>query len=115
MRILITGSNGMTGQKIIYACQGKETIQLIATSKGENRTKLKHGYIYEPLDITNEQQVEAVISKHRPDAIINTAAFTNVDACEARKEECKKLNVDAVEYLVKSCEKYNVHLIHLST
>ena len=105
----------MTGQKIIYACHGKTNIQLIATSKGANRTQLKDGYIYESLDITNEAEVEAVFQKHKPDAVINTAAFTNVDACEVKRDECKKLNVDAVEYLMKSCERYNAHLIHLST
>src|SRR5260221_12094895 len=102
MKILITGSNGMTGQKIIYACHGKNNIQLIATSKGANRTQLKDGYIYEPLDITNEPEVEAVFKKHTPDAVINTAAFTNVDACETKRDECRKLNVDAVEYLTRS-------------
>ncbi len=105
----------MTGQKIIYVCHGKSNIQLIATSKGANRTQLKDGYIYESLDITNESEVEAIFKKHQPDAVINTAAFTNVDACETKRGECKKLNVEAVEYLIKSCEKYNAHLIHLST
>src|SRR4051812_3297413 len=115
MKLLITGSNGMTGQKIIYLCHGKSNIQLIATSKGSNRTRLTDGYIYDPLDITNESEVEAIISKHKPDAVINTAAFTNVDACELKRDECRKLNVDAVEYLIKSCAKHNVHLVHLST
>src|SRR4051812_452904 len=103
MKILVTGSNGMTGQKIIYLCHGRKDIQLIATSKGPNRTRLQDGYIYEPLDITNEAEVEAVFQKHKPDAVINTAASTNVDACEVKREECKKLNVDAVEYLIRSC------------
>jgi dTDP-4-dehydrorhamnose reductase len=113
--ILITGSNGLTGQKIIYALLGKKDIRCIATSTGENRTKEKAGYIYESLDITDKEQIDQVFEKYVPDALINTAAMTNVDACEVQKENCTKMNVDAVSYLIDACRKFNTHFIHLST
>src|SRR5664279_2267371 len=115
MKLLITGSNGMTGMKIIYACQQKPDIHLIAASLGPNLCRLTDGYIYEPIDITIEAEVDAIFDKYKPDVVINTAAFTNVDGCESNKTECRKLNVDAVAYLVKNCEKHNAHLIHFST
>jgi dTDP-4-dehydrorhamnose reductase len=113
--ILITGSNGLTGQKIIYALLDKKDVRCIATSTGENRTKEKTGYIYESLDITDKEQVNQVFEKYKPDALINTAAMTNVDACEVQKENCTKMNVDAVSYLIDACRKFNTHFIHLST
>jgi len=113
--ILITGSNGLTGQKIIYALLRKKDVRCIATSKGENRTKEKSGYIYEPLDITKREEVITIFEKHKPDALINTAAMTNVDACETNQAECLKMNVDAVDYLIDACKKFNTHFIHLST
>jgi dTDP-4-dehydrorhamnose reductase len=113
--ILITGSNGLTGQKIIYALLGKKDVRCIATSKGENRTREKTGYIYESLDITNHEQINKLFEKYKPDALINTAAMTNVDACETNKEECTRMNVHAVEYLIDACRKFNTHFIHLST
>jgi len=113
--ILITGSNGLTGQKIIYALRGNQDVQCIATSKGENRTKAKDGYTYESLDITSQSEIETIFSKYKPDILINTAAMTNVDACEVHKEECLKMNVGAVAFLAEACEKYGTHFIHLST
>jgi dTDP-4-dehydrorhamnose reductase len=113
--ILVTGSNGLTGQKIIYALQGKKDVRCIATSKGENRTREKEGYLYESLDITNREEINIVFEKYKPDTLINTAAMTNVDACEVHQEECIKMNVDAVSFLIDACRKFNTHFIHLST
>ena len=113
--ILITGTNGLLGQKLVYALIDRNDVEVIATSKGENRLVKKEGYIYEPLDITSEKEVQNIISKYKPSTVINTAAMTNVDACETKREECWDLNVKAVKYLVEACNKNNTHLIHLST
>ena len=115
MKILITGSNGLLGQKLVYGLREKQGVEIIATAVGANRTGEKTGYIYEELDITDETAVNTIVDKHHPDCIINTAAMTNVDACESDKKKCKALNVDAVAYLIKACERNSVHLIHLST
>ena len=67
------------------------------------------------MDITDKNEIEETFEYVKPDVVINTAAMTNVDACEDDKEGCWKLNVDAVQYLTNACEKYNSHLIHVST
>ncbi|MBC7383197.1 MAG: NAD(P)-dependent oxidoreductase [Bacteroidia bacterium] len=115
MKILITGSNGLLGQKLIDLYKSKTDITLISTARGADRYPDKTGYTYESLDITNAAEVRSVIEKHQPDALINTAAMTNVDACETDKTGCDQLNVTAIKYLVTECNKYNIHLIHLST
>lgn len=134
---MITGSNGLLGQKIIYAllklnagqkpvgnCIWPEVSDLIiiATSKGENRIIEKSGYIFESLDISDKKQVEIILNKYKPDVVINTAAMTNVDACETQKEECWKANVVAVQNIVDVLSTLNQQpttnnpqLIHLST
>lgn len=99
-KILITGSNGLLGQKLVYALIKRKDVQVIATSLGANRLLKQEGYIYESLDITNKTEVEAVVKKYQPDVIINTAAMTNVDACETKREECWVLNVTAVQNFV---------------
>lgn len=114
MKILLTGSNGLLGQKIVAKCINDPSIELLATSKGENRISL-FPVNYQSLDITNEKEVREIVSKFQPDVIINTAAMTNVDACESAKDEAWKLNVVAVENLLKVSEENNIHLIHLST
>ena len=114
-KILITGSNGLLGQKLIYQLIGYPDYQVFATSRGENRTLIKKRYEYIPLDITQEQEIQETFDYVKPDIVINTAAITNVDACEDNKKECWELNVEAVQYLATACEKYNAHLIHVST
>lgn len=117
-KILVTGSNGLLGQKLVYALKVRKDVQLIATSTGANRIVDTKGYIYETLDITNKSEVNAIVKKYSPDVIINTAAMTNVDACESKREECWALNVTAVQHLVDVIEQEQakkIHLIHLST
>lgn len=122
MKILITGSNGLLGQKLVYKLHNKAGITCIATARGENRLVKQEGYIYESLDITDKKSVEAVFSKHMPDVIINTAAMTNVDACETDKEGALLLNATSVanqvgvlESLKQTIAAYQPHFIHLST
>jgi dTDP-4-dehydrorhamnose reductase len=113
--ILVTGSNGLLGQKIIYALRNKADVRCIATAIGPNRILVKDGYVYEPLDVTDKVQVEKIIGHYQPDVIINTAAMTNVDACETKKEEAVKLNVTAVQNFIDVIQKTKIHFIHVST
>lgn len=116
-KILITGSNGLLGQKLVYRLLKEPNIEVIATSKGENRLKLQSGYTYQALDITDENAVKEAVLKYNPDVLINTAAMTNVDACETERDACRKMNVDAVEYIIKAMklQTNSPHFIHLST
>ncbi len=113
--ILVTGSNGLLGQKLIDKLRNRSDIRLIACSKGENRYPENTGYEYVSLDITSSTEIADVFRQYRPNAVINTAAMTNVDACEIDKVNCDTLNVEAVHFLVESCNKYEAQLIHLST
>lgn len=114
-RILVTGSNGLLGQKITDLSLSDPEIELIASSKGPNRHPVKEGYRYEELDILDPLSIKMLVDKHHPDTIINTAAMTNVDTCETERENCYALNVEAVKYLVEVCESRNIQLIHIST
>lgn len=114
MKILITGSNGLLGQKIVKQCLANK-IDFIATSQGENRNSVCPQANYESLDITNYSEIEAVFAKYQPTHIINTAAVTNVDFCETNQDLCQSVNVEAVSLLLKIAQKFNVHLTHLST
>ena len=113
--ILVTGSNGLLGQKLTEKVLAEGRVKLIATSKGANRYPIANGYEYAEMDILNNGLVKQVIEKYQPDAIIHTAAMTNVDTGEADKELCHQLNVDATQNLISLCEKNNIRFIHLST
>ena len=113
--ILVTGSNGLLGQKITERVLATKQFNLIATAKGENRYPIKEGYVYAEMDILDAANVEEIVTKYRPDAIIHTAAMTNVDTCEDQKELAYALNVKAVETLIAVCERFDIQLVHLST
>jgi dTDP-4-dehydrorhamnose reductase len=111
----VTGANGLLGQKLIELLRQEKWVEVVATARGDNRLPVDDGYTYLPMDITDETAIESVFSVVRPDTVIHTAAMTNVDQCEAEKEDCWKQNVTAVEYLVKACQTHGSFLLHVST
>ncbi len=115
MKILVTGSNGLLGQKLSDLILKNPNYELIASSKGPNRYPSTEGMIYESLDVSDYDALAEIIKRHKPKAVIHTAAMTNVDQCEDAREECRKLNVLAVDHLVKLAEIHGFYLVHLST
>lgn len=116
MKILITGANGLLGQKLVKLILDKGQDELVATARGINRLPYpEDGYTYISLDITDQASVERVIDEVRPDVVIHTAAMTNVDQCETEREGCWDLNVIATQYLVDACEQSGTFFLHLST
>ena len=113
--ILVTGSNGLLGQKLVDLLSQDKLIRLIASSRGENRLPYNSNYIYEPLDLINKKEVVRILDKYRPDSVINTAAMTQVDFCEENQSECRKDNIETVKILVEAANNFNSHLIHLSS
>lgn len=114
MKILVTGCNGLLGQKLVELISLKADHHLIATSKSKLIPSLPRGEFH-TLDISNQTEVDEVISKTKPDVVINTAAMTQVDQCETEREKCWRANVESVRYLVEACQKNKIHLVHLST
>lgn len=114
MKILITGSNGLLGQKIVRQLINSQ-IDFLATSLGANRNSNCPDSNYQSLDITNKSQVLNLVNAFKPTAIINTAAMTNVDACELDEVNCRKINIDAVGCLFDAAKKVNAQFVHLST
>ncbi len=115
MRVLITGSNGLLGQKLVELLTTQIDCDIVATSRGPSRLPFHQGYQYLSLDITDPVAVRKTLNEMRPDAIVNTAAMTNVDQCEEEKSQCLKLNVEAVSSLVESSMIHNTFMIQLST
>lgn len=113
--ILVTGSNGLLGQKLTDHLAGDSDLKLVATAKGVNRHPLKQGYVYEELNIMDENRLRALVQQYKPSHLVNTAALTHVDKCETERDLCWDLNVNAVEIMARVCKEERVKLIHLST
>jgi len=113
--IVLTGSNGLLGQKVLQLLAGRNFTTVIATSKGANRLFSREGYTYHSLDITDNQELGKLFEETRPTHFIHTAAQTQVDYCEDHREECDAVNVEAVKNIASLCKKHNTHLVHIST
>jgi len=109
--LLVIGASGLTGFKICSIA--KKQFNVIGTYntrpvKIENCTIAK-------IDVTQKNDVEQLFSNFKPDFVINTSAFHNVDQCEDDEKLAYSSNYMAVKNLLDSCEKYNSKLLHIST
>ena len=100
MRILITGSNGMLGHDLINVLEDDHDL-ILTTSK--------------TLDITDKEHVLEFIVENKPDIVINSAAYTNVDGCEENQDLAYGVNGDGVRNLALACRKIDCPLVHIST
>lgn len=114
MKILITGSNGLLGQKIVKRCL-KHNIPFVATSKGQNRNPECPENHYVSLDLLQTDEVHQLVLDQKPTAIIHTAALTNVDYCEEHPEECYQVNVISTKVLYEAAKNAGAHFELLST
>jgi len=113
-KVLITGANGLLGQKLVEQLVASNSWEVIATGRGPCRLS-GTGYTYEMLDIENQQEVDDTLLLLRPEVIIHGAAMTHVDECEKHQEDCYRANVLATKYLVAAAEEIAAHFIFVST
>jgi len=114
MKILVTGSNGLLGQKLTERLLADPSVYLIATARGKSALPVTPGE-YHTLDVTDGDAVATLLASVKPDVVIHTAAMTQVDQCETEREACWKANVTATENLVRGCAATGAHLVHVST
>ena len=112
-RILVTGSNGMLGQRTVQFYSSKENIELLATSVEEKSVIDSVDYV--SCDIKSRDEIKKVVHDYYPDFIVHTAAFTNVDLSEKLREDAWKINVKGVEYIAEAARAIDAHIIHIST
>ena len=101
MRILITGAKGLVGSALAQHC----------LTAGDN----VFSYDHQSLDITDYATVDSVINSQRPDAVINCAAWTDVDGCESDPERASKANALGPENLARAARRANAVLVTIST
>jgi dTDP-4-dehydrorhamnose reductase len=113
MRILITGSNGLLGQKLCLLLSKNREVEFLATSRGEDRGS--GVFPYASMDITKAKEVEEVIGRFRPDVVIHAAAQTQVDDCELHPQACDLVNVTATKHIIEACNQVGAFLLYIST
>jgi len=114
-KVVVTGSNGLLGQKLVNLFSKLDNFEVIAFSRGDNRNETAKKYTYCNLDVTNHKKIIDSLDELKPNYIINCAAMTNVDQCEKEQENCDAVNVEALKVIINSAKKHKSHLIHIST
>ena len=117
MNILVTGANGQLGSSIRQLVSNTHTI----VSKDGNRTfyfsdvSARQGYPTFDIDITDIGEVRNFVRNYNIEAIINCAAYTNVDAAEGNADSAERLNAEAPENLAVVMREVDGLLVHIST
>ena len=109
MNILITGANGQLGNemRIVSKTSTDKYIFTDVCEQEGNETTF--------LDITDLDAIRKIVKENNVNAIVNCAAYTNVDAAENAEELAEKLNATAPENLAKAMKEVNGLLIQIST
>jgi dTDP-4-dehydrorhamnose reductase len=100
-KILITGSGGLVGGASVAYCR----------AFGDDVAVYDH----QLLDIADVEQVQTVISREAPDAVINCAAWTDVDGCESDPAKAERVNAFGPENLARACREVNAGFVTIST
>lgn len=111
-RILITGCNGLLGQKL-FEKLNRPSNTLFGIDLGDDPLIKIDNYIQQ--DLTKTNATISLIKEISPDVIVHAASMTNVDRCEIEKDACWKGNVTTTESICKGAKRVNSRIIYIST
>ena len=101
-KVLLIGKNGLLGTEINTIFKKSEEFEFYSTSR-------------EDLDITDQDAVAQILNDFRPELVINAAAFTFVDECEAKRNFVMQVNGEANGALARICNEIGANLMYFST
>jgi dTDP-4-dehydrorhamnose reductase len=99
MKVLVTGSNGMLGSNLLKFHSFQQIV----------------GFTSKELDITDPQNCIEVLEKEKPNIIIHTAAYTNVEDCEINPDKAYKVNTIGTQNLVNYCINKDILFVYISS
>lgn len=113
MKVLLTGANGQLGTEIFHQ------LETGTCSLGDIPVYLQGATVVctdlPEFDLTDKSATFALLLAHRPDIVMNCAAFTNVDACEEKQDVAFAANAVAARNLAMACKEVGAKLVHVST
>jgi len=98
---VITGAGGMLGRDLVAALE----------RAGQDVAGLAH----RDLDVTDEAAVRAALRYHRPDIVVNCAAWTRVDDAETHEEEALAVNGHGAGHVAAACADGGARLVQISS
>lgn len=114
-RVLVTGGNGLLGTKTIGLLLAEGRQPLSTSMEPAALNGFLGEFPYHQVDITDAGAVHDLLATWRPEAVIHTAAFTAVDACETQRELSWRVNVDGTAHVAEACSRFGARMVHIST
>jgi len=110
VKLLVTGASGLLGTRIcqLAARQNHEVYSVHSQHAPQFGTPIK-------LNITDGTALKQLFDKTKPDAVVHSAALTDVDKCEKEKDLATKINVESTSNIAQLCHKHNCFLLYVST
>jgi len=105
MKILVTGAGGMLGS---IFCQ-----KLIDAGHEVSGIDIKSGFA--EVDIAKKEAIGDFVKKVKPQIIVHTAAYTDVDGCELNPDEAYRINAQGTENIALACNNAGASLVYIST
>lgn len=101
MRVLVTGAGGQLGLDLVDHCRdtGDDVVGLARAD----------------LDVADEAAVFAAVRDHRPDVVMHTAAWTDVDGCEADPDRAHRVNALGSWWIARACHEAGAAVVMVST
>lgn len=120
MKLIILGSRGMLGTDMASFLQHTITKfdltdNILLQPRFKDISLSLIGVTSKDLDISNHSQTYAFITGHKPDVIINCAAYTDVDGCEKEEKRAFDVNAIGVRNIALAAKKCNARVVHIST
>ncbi len=100
MRLLVTGAGGMLGRAVVAAASGRHAVAAADLADG---------------DLTEAGTAERLIAVHRPEWVVHTAGYTDVDRAESEREMALAVNAGATVALARACAEAGAGLTYIST
>lgn len=116
--LAIVGAGGVLGAKLVEQALDQTDARVYAYTHGTTPAipaATSPRVVWAPLDLTDRAAVVDALSQARPSAVLNSAAMTNVDACEARRDAAWAANAAGPRHLAEMCVRLGARLIHVST
>ncbi|HEX6444840.1 MAG TPA: dTDP-4-dehydrorhamnose reductase [Streptosporangiales bacterium] len=98
---LVTGAGGMLGVEVTDVLR-EQGVPFTGLARSD-------------LDVTDAEAVAAALDRHRPDVVVNCAAWTAVDDAESQEDAAARVNGDGPAHLARACARTGARLLHVST